>query len=136
MTTTTPSPGFKQVRYEINADSTSTLGQVTLATLTSSARYPIFELGCTVSDSNPETPKGGLAQEPPTINLAGQLPTESTVAPTVNPTPFGRTQVQPANAEATTQPAPTMIDALLALPTPSSTGMLGTTSTLINPELA
>ncbi|KAL5745996.1 hypothetical protein ACOSP7_027142 [Xanthoceras sorbifolium] len=122
MTTTTPLPGFGQVQYEINANPMSALWQATPATLTS-------------SDPNQETPEGGLAPEPPAIYSAGQSLTESTVVPTVTPTPLGLTHIQPTNTEAATQPTSTIIDAPHALPTPLSTGMLGTTSMQTDPEL-
>ncbi|KAL5764104.1 hypothetical protein ACOSP7_016452 [Xanthoceras sorbifolium] len=89
--TCTPSPGFRQVRNGINANSTSVPRKATPATLTSSARQRIFELKSAASDTNPEDSKGGLPLEPVAVNPAGQLHTESTVAPTVNPTPHGPT---------------------------------------------
>ncbi|KAL5788059.1 hypothetical protein ACOSP7_005008 [Xanthoceras sorbifolium] len=108
--TTTPPSEFGQVRYDINANSTSAPGQATPATLTSSARHPLIEQGSAAGDPNPEVSERGLAPELVAINPAGQLPTESTVVSTENPTPHWPTQVQQANVEASVQPTPTVID--------------------------
>ncbi|KAL5843019.1 hypothetical protein ACOSQ3_013622 [Xanthoceras sorbifolium] len=89
MTSTTPLPGFGQVRYEINANPTSAPGQATLATLTSSARHPIFELGSPASNLNLVIPEGDQALEPAAIDAVSQLPMASTIELAANEMPYG-----------------------------------------------
>ncbi|KAL5857388.1 hypothetical protein ACOSQ3_004846 [Xanthoceras sorbifolium] len=100
MTSTIPPLRFGQVRYEINANPTSTPGQATPVTLTSNARHLIFELRSIASDLNPAIPEGEQAPEPAAIDPVWQLPTVSTIAPGINPMPLGPTQVQLANVGA------------------------------------
>ncbi|KAL5736330.1 hypothetical protein ACOSQ2_031118 [Xanthoceras sorbifolium] len=83
---TTPPPRFGQVRYEINTNPTFAPRQVTPTILTSSARHPIFELGSIASNLNPVIPEADQAPKSAAIDLVGQMPMTSTVAPAANPT--------------------------------------------------
>ncbi|KAL5806270.1 hypothetical protein ACOSQ3_029177 [Xanthoceras sorbifolium] len=134
MTLTIPSQEFEKVRYVINANPTSAPRQATPTTLISSAGHLIFKLGFTASDLNPVILKGDQTLELYMIDAVRQLPTVSTVAPTVNLTPHGPTQVHLANAETIPQPLSTIMDTQHALSILQSTGMVSATSTLSDPK--
>ncbi|KAL5846528.1 hypothetical protein ACOSQ3_010052 [Xanthoceras sorbifolium] len=70
-TSTTPPPGFGHVRYEVNANPSSTPRQMTSTRLTSNTRHPIFELRSIASDPNLAIPKDDQAPKTAAIDLTG-----------------------------------------------------------------